>query len=159
MIALDKGNPTKGPIRIQEYVIFELSSWGDLMTRLIQHHVKYKEIHGLDETIPMSISEHVRLHRRLRREGKCRIPPETLREISSKARRRNPNCFAVTRLKNKEYSKNYRRILFRERIAVGIRLMEQIIYNERTGNVYISSCFTVDHRKKSLEPHILLKSL
>jgi hypothetical protein len=129
------------------------------MTRLIQHHVKYKENHGLDETIPMSISEHVKLHRSLRREGKCRIPLERLREISSKARRRNPNCFVATRLKNKEYSKNCRRIFFRERVATGIRLMEQIVYNEKTGNLYFGSGFTVDHRKKSLEPHILLKSL
>jgi hypothetical protein len=50
-VALDKGSTTRDMIRIQEYVIFELSSWGDLMTRLIQRHVKYKESHGLDETI------------------------------------------------------------------------------------------------------------
>lgn len=52
---------------------------------LIEHHIKYKEIHGEDKTIFMPLSEHIRLHRRLRKEGKCKISPELLHEASSRA--------------------------------------------------------------------------
>lgn len=53
--------------------------------KLIEHHTKYKEIHGKDETIFISHGEHIRLHRRLRREGKCNIPPKELEKISNRA--------------------------------------------------------------------------
>jgi hypothetical protein len=36
------------------------------LEQLIEHHVKYKEIHGVDETIWMTRSEHLLLHARLR---------------------------------------------------------------------------------------------
>jgi hypothetical protein len=56
--------------------------------RIIEHHTKYEEIHGEDITIFMSQSKHKILHRRLRREGKCKIPARELSIISSKAHRR-----------------------------------------------------------------------
>jgi len=52
---------------------------------LIEHHVKYKEIHGYDETIWMTWSEHTKLHRRLRNEGGCNITPDKLKKISNAA--------------------------------------------------------------------------
>lgn len=58
------------------------------MNELIEHHVKYKEIHGIDETIWLTTSEHVKLHNRLRKEGKCNVPAEKLAKISQKAYRR-----------------------------------------------------------------------
>ena len=48
---------------------------------LVEHHIKYKEIHGIDETVFMSRSEHDKLHRRLRRAGKCNIPVENLQKL------------------------------------------------------------------------------
>jgi hypothetical protein len=56
--------------------------------KLVEHHIKYKEIHGEDKTTFMSPGEHVRLHRRLRREEKCNIPSEELCKISIKANHR-----------------------------------------------------------------------
>jgi len=56
---------------------------------LVQHHVKYKEIHGIDEVKTMSKGEHKKLHARLRRVGKCNIPPEELNAISIKAYNRS----------------------------------------------------------------------
>ena len=52
----------------------------------VNHHIKYKEIHGVDEVVLMDKSEHRRLHARLRREGKCNISSDILRIISSKAK-------------------------------------------------------------------------
>jgi len=53
--------------------------------KLIEHHIKYKEIHGVDETVWMTVSDHRKLHNRLRREGKCKIPIDELRGIAKKA--------------------------------------------------------------------------
>ena len=55
------------------------------MTTLVHHHIKYKEIHGEDVVILMDKSEHAKLHRKLRKEGKCNIPSNDLHKISVKA--------------------------------------------------------------------------
>ena len=55
---------------------------------LVQHHVKYKEIHGEDVVVMMEMSEHVKLHQKLRCEGKCNIPPKELGVISHNAHMR-----------------------------------------------------------------------
>ena len=67
--------------------------------RLIQHHKKYKEIHGVDEIVMMTRSEHSKLHIRLRREGKCNVPVDELKKISGAARGRTEQ--------SKEYLKKY----------------------------------------------------
>lgn len=54
-------------------------------TTIVEHHTKYKELHGYDETKFMSHGEHVSLHARLRRENKCNIPSQDLEKISKKA--------------------------------------------------------------------------
>lgn len=61
------------------------------MAQIIKHHIKYKEIHGIDEVILMTRSEHFKLHRRLRKEGKCNIPPDDLQRISCNASQRKPH--------------------------------------------------------------------
>lgn len=58
------------------------------MVKLIQHHVKYKEIHGVDEIVLLTPEEHGQLHARLRREGKCNTPADELAKISMKAHKR-----------------------------------------------------------------------
>ena len=58
------------------------------MSKLIQHHVRYKELHGEDKIIMLTPSEHGKLHARLRREGKCDVPSEELAKISMKAHKR-----------------------------------------------------------------------
>ena len=61
--------------------------------KLVEHHTKYKEIHGEDKTILMLHGEHVSLHRRLRRESKCNIPPDKLNKISIQAYKRKVRDF------------------------------------------------------------------
>lgn len=68
---------------------------------LVEHHVKYKEIHGVDETVWLTNSEHRLLHNRLRREGKCDIPPDELAKISIAANSRTD--------KHKSYMTEYHR--------------------------------------------------
>jgi len=55
---------------------------------MVEHHVKYEEIHGVDETVWMTMREHKLLHSRLRREGKCDISVEELTKISVNAHHR-----------------------------------------------------------------------
>lgn len=55
---------------------------------LIKHHVTYQELHGVDKIVIMEQSKHIKLHARLRREGKCKIPAEELHRISGLARDR-----------------------------------------------------------------------
>lgn len=57
-------------------------------SRLVEHHTKYIELHGEDETVFITHTEHVRLHKKLRREGKCKIHSKILRRISSAALKR-----------------------------------------------------------------------
>ena len=64
------------------------------MSELEQHHIKYKEIHGVDEIVMLTPSEHKELHRRLRREGKCNVPADELAKISHRAHRRSPRSKA-----------------------------------------------------------------
>ena len=68
---------------------------------MVEHHIKYKEIHGVDETIMMTRSEHKKVHIRLRDEGKCNIPVEELAIISIAAHGRTS--------KVKEYQRKYKK--------------------------------------------------
>lgn len=54
-------------------------------SKIIDHHTKYKEIHGEDRIVPMEHGDHVSLHAKLRREGKCKISSKELRRISHNA--------------------------------------------------------------------------
>ena len=70
------------------------------MTDLVRHHIKYKEIHGVDEVVLMTRSEHFKLHRRLRDTGKCTIPSDDLCKISIAAAKRDIlNCGGANREK------------------------------------------------------------
>ncbi len=71
------------------------------MTKLVEHHIKYKEIHGYDETVWITQSEHKKLHSRLRKEGKCNVSVDELHKISTAAHGRTD--------KAKEFQKQYRR--------------------------------------------------
>jgi hypothetical protein len=52
---------------------------------MIHHHIKYKEIHGVDEVVILTQSQHRKLHARLRAEGKCNIPSWLLGKYSHRA--------------------------------------------------------------------------
>lgn len=58
------------------------------MDKMEFHHIHYKEIHGYDEGIWLTASEHKRLHCRLRKEGKCHIPSDILNKFSLAAANR-----------------------------------------------------------------------
>lgn len=65
-----------------------------------EHHTHYKEIDGFDRTVLMTRSEHTKLHKKLRREGKCNIPPRELKRITNAAHNRTD--------KTKKYQREYR---------------------------------------------------
>lgn len=92
--------------------------------QLISHHIKYYEIHGKDEVILMTKSEHAALHKQLRRTNKCVIPSNKLSLISYKARGRLS--------KRKKYNLN-----------IGDKMNIDIIinYNPITDRISVQSCY------------------
>lgn len=127
---------------------------------LIEHHTKYKEIHGVDESLWMTHSEHRNLHNRLRREGKCNIDPEELKRISLMAtgrtdkRKKYMEEYTKTekfRGPKSEYCKaNIMRITFSDTLTLNVILREEIAYNIATNTLTVSSGFTGGHGKKLL---------
>lgn len=75
-----------------------------LLVQIVKHHIKYKETHGIDEVILMTRSDHQKLHRRLRKEGKLNIPVEELNRISQRAGFREPDILHTNGLEV-EYTK------------------------------------------------------
>lgn len=117
---------------------------GEKMTqeRMVEHHIKYKELHGVDETIWMTNGEHEKLHRLLRKEGMCNVPVEELTKISASAQRRTDK----SKKRNKEYYKmNIRRVNFYSAPGPNVRLLERITYNLKTETIRYSANFFTRH--------------
>lgn len=126
-----------------------------LNNMLIEHHIKYKEIHGVDETIWMSQSEHLKLHRRIRREKRCNIPVNEMRIIASNAHKRTskyktnkkisrstPEYKEIARKYALEYGrKNKFCKAFTTTFIKNVRLCEFINYNIKTNSLSITSRF------------------
>lgn len=63
---------------------------GSTTKKLLHHHEQYNETHGRNHVVLMCKSCHVKLHSRLRKEGKCNISVEKLKKISITARNKSP---------------------------------------------------------------------
>lgn len=138
---------------------------------MIEHHIKYKEFHGYDETIWITWSEHKKInHRKLFPE----VNVEELKIISNAANKRtsknkikqleyyknNINFYKNYRKKwsknNKEKKSKYykddkrniKHINFDETLMTNVKLREFIGYNNRTNNILISCGFEGKHSKK-----------
>ena len=132
--------------------------------KLIEHHTKYEEIHGFDETAWMTKSEHNKLHAQLRRSKKCNISVDELRRISKaahsrtkksietrrkyrnsetgkKAKKRHNQTDKKKRTQSKYQRKNIQHIYFTETIGKNAQMREDIYYNNKTGIVTYSSRF------------------
>lgn len=104
--------------------------------KLIEHHIKYREIHGVDETVWMTKSEHTLLHNRLRREGKCNIPADELHKIADRAHDRTDKVRKKRKIAQSEYRKrHFERLYFTERMCKHVQFLEDIRYNNKTGVV------------------------
>lgn len=114
----------------------------------VQHHIKYKEIHGYDEIVMMERSEHKKLNHRELFSG-CTV--EKLAKISSAANKRS-NYYKkhskehrkTTQYKDnkREYDKNnIKRIEFYSTPGKNTRIHEMIVYNNKTGTVTYSTSF------------------
>ena len=137
----------------------------------IEHHTKYKEIHGVAETTWITVSEHKTLHNRLRKSGKCNIPVDELRKISKSAHSRTKKSIETRKRyreseRGKESKKKYdrsskkkkayeryrnkiiQRIHFVETYGKNTQLYEEITYNENTGNVVYYAAFRGVHKYK-----------
>lgn len=104
------------------------------MTQLIKHHVKYEELHGVDEVVLMTRSEHKKLHNKLRNEGKCNLLPNEIAKYSKAASGRDGTV--------KKYSmKNIRSYKFTILMIPYINLRTAIRYNVKLDSLSISSWF------------------
>lgn len=147
---------------------------------LVEHHIKYKEIHGADETIWIEQGEHLRLHRRLRKEGKCNIPVEELTIISRRANGRTEKTKSRKRAKathktpaRRQYMQNInktphikaskrryaelaqQRIEVSEGVGENVRLKAYIMYNKLTGTVTYSARFEGTNGRNIHEVNLL----
>ena len=113
----------------------------------IQHHRKYKEIHGVDEIVMMDVDEHTRLHKRLREEGKCTVPADVLHRIASAAHKRTPKGSAAQK---KNHANNRQYIEFYEGVGASISLVERVVFNRNNGAVYYMSRFIGGYGQKIL---------
>lgn len=131
------------------------------LSLLIEHHNRYEEIHGYDESIWMTRGEHKDFHYHLRKDGKCNIPSNELAKISHRATSRTEKCKTYMKeiyktenyKKHKsDYSKAYiMRVMFTETLARNIRFYEEILYNIKTCTLTVSSGFSNQgHGKKLL---------
>lgn len=119
--------------------------------KIVEHHTKYEEVHGIDESTFLSVSEHRKLHNRLRREGRCTIPSEELNKISKAAYHRTEKGRELERRLNKSYREKYlRRMLSVETIVPNVQLHETISYNLKTGSVGVQSGFHIVHTKREV---------
>jgi len=112
---------------------------------LIEHHTKYKELHGVDETVWMTDSEHKKLHFKLRSKGKCNVPVAKLTKISIAAHARTKK-----RIKSRiEYTKkNMQSIEFFESMGANVQFIERITLNHATDNVSCYAWFLGTHGNK-----------
>ena len=106
---------------------------------IIHHHVKYLELHDIEEIILLCKSCHQKLHNKLRRDNKCGIFPDDLNTLSYNSTNGKHRRY--------EYGKiNVSFIRFDDYMIPGIFHREKISYNKKTGNVYVSCFF--DHRNQ-----------
>lgn len=122
---------------------------------LIEHHTKYKDIHGSDETVWMTRSEHRNLHIRIRKEGKCNVSPEELANISLKVNKKGERF--LNRIKEydktekkkiyryKYYRENVKRKVYFKTLEPNVRLYEELSYNIMTSTLTLTSGFRGDH--------------
>lgn len=113
------------------------------MSKIVAHHIHYKELHGYDEIVRMPISKHKKLHHQLRKAGKCNVPPEILGRISTLACHRKS-------LYLKQMTETRRTINFTEILMPHILLVESIEYNVKYGGVHITSFFQTTAKNKKL---------
>lgn len=113
------------------------------MVELVEHHIKYKEIHGVDETIWLTRSEHKKLHLRLRREGRCKIPVDDLSRIADRAFDRTKKA----RERHKKYNQNVKRYVIVETMLPYCQLVQTISYNLNNGVVSVGSSFRCSRKR------------
>lgn len=116
------------------------------MNKLEQHHIKYEEIHGEDEIVMLSRSEHRLIHRELRADGAKPIPVNVIQAAHQRSPERKKYYENYCRSKcGKRTIKNLRekcrRIHFSEPLGNYTGLYEEIRYNPDTGSVTYSSMF------------------
>ena len=112
---------------------------------IVEHHTHYKEIHGFDRTVWMTASEHRKLHNRLRREGRCRMPANKLDKISRAARVRTDKQQNQISRYNRN---NIHRKCFTKSFGDNTILRERILINSKTDTVTYNSTFEGNHGYK-----------
>lgn len=102
--------------------------------KMVYHHVCYEEIHGYDFIILMPWGEHIKLHRRLRKENKCNIPINELHAITRRSNFHHKQSMKYTK-------KNLKNKCFNTKIEKGIYLVNRIYYNKKTLSITIQNNF------------------
>ncbi len=103
---------------------------------LIHRHVKYAVGANPEIVIMVCKSCHKKIHNQVRKENKCPFSPEEVRTLTHKS--------GAAKTVRSDYCKKYvRSINFYETMMKNVQFVENIFYNERTGNVRAQGRFLI----------------
>jgi len=105
-----------------------------LETRIIMVLVKHYTNYQTGEFKMMEKGAHFALHRRLRLDGKCKIPVRDLQRISN----------------NRHFKDDDKHILFYETIMPNVIFHEQVTYDTNTGTFYYIARFRANNKRRLL---------
>ena len=115
----------------------------------IEHHTHYKEIHGYDETIWVTWSEHYHIHQRIQAEGGWGIPPDEMEKIVQAAHQRTTKRIVERRHYKRDYTRqNMQRIEFYDTLLPSVQHREAYIYNNLTNHLLLVFDFKANNGKK-----------
>jgi len=122
---------------------------------MVEHHIKYKEIHGYDETIWITKSEHNKINHRILFPE---VSKEELKKISHMAQERTTKRRKYKRIYSKNncekyYENNKEKFKFPKKffnlyMMPNVKYNESIGYNKNTNNILIHCGFQTYHGKK-----------
>lgn len=138
---------------------------------VIQHHTKYKELDGEDVIEMVTPAEHRKIHGKRSLALQYGISSEEFRIIQRRAHGRSPTAHAVARkysqsekgttrrrvyqrtqpqrARTVDYHKeNVHCFYFYDNIEPSLRLSETVLYNKKTGKVWVESRFMATNGKK-----------
>ena len=94
-------------------------------TRIISHHIRYDP----EIIVDCCDSCHKKIHVRIRKDNACPYSIKDIQKMTTKS----------------SIKRTTKHIEFYDQLAPDVRLMERIVYNLNTGNVYCTISFFANH--------------
>lgn len=113
------------------------------LNKLVEHHTKYIETHGIDETVWISYGEHERINHRIL------FPNHTIEELRNISNAANGRTSKHKKQMKKYWNKNIQTKVFILRVHKYAYVHQKILYNNATENMTITSHYQLDNKNQS----------